>query len=118
MNMLTGRIDGDGGRFVTGDGIALPVGRPLAAAPAGRPVVYGMRPEHRCTSAARCRSSVVVVEPTGLGDPRARRSSARPRSSASSASGMRPQPGETIRVRVDPSATHLFDAGSGARISA
>ena len=27
---------------------------------------------------------------------------------------VRAQPGEEIRVRIDPEATHLFDAGSGA----
>ena len=55
MNMLTGRLDGRQ-RFVTGDGIALPVG-PAASPAARRPgrssTACG---RSRCTSAARCRS--------------------------------------------------------------
>ena len=55
MNMLTGRIDADdGGRFVTGDGIALPVGRPLAGGAATARWSTACGPS-RCTSAARCR---------------------------------------------------------------
>jgi multiple sugar transport system ATP-binding protein len=116
MNMLTGRIDAtDSARFVTGDGVALPVGRPLAGAPNG-PVVYGLRPESMHLG-GEVPLRVDVVEPTGsethvLG-----------RFGATEVVGVfrervRAQPGEEIRVSIDPQATHLFDAASGARISA
>ncbi|HRO10345.1 ABC transporter ATP-binding protein [Amaricoccus sp.] len=113
MNMLTGRL-ADGG-FVTGDGIALPVARPPAAAPGG-PVVYGLRPESMHLG-GEVPLRVEVVEPTGsethvLGH-----------IGATEIVGVfrervRAAPGEEIRVRVDAEATHLFDAGSGARLSA
>ena len=70
-------------RFVTGDGIALPVGRPLAAAPAGA-VVYGLRPESMHLG-GEVPLRVDVVEPTGS-ETHVLGHSARPRSSASSAS--------------------------------
>jgi multiple sugar transport system ATP-binding protein len=116
MNMLTGRIDSaDGGRFVTDDGLALPVGRPLEAAPDGT-VVYGLRPESMHLG-GEVPLHVDVIEPTGsethvLG-----------RLGATEVVGVfrervRAQPGEEIRIRIDPQATHLFDAASGARISA
>ena len=111
MNMLTGRLDGD--RFVTGDGVALPLARPVTT---GGPVVYGLRPESMHLG-GEVPFTVGVVEPTGsethvLG-----------RIGATEVVGVfrervRAQPGEEIRVRVDPEATHVFDAGSGVRISA
>jgi multiple sugar transport system ATP-binding protein len=116
MNMLTGRIDAaDGARFVTGDGLTLPVGRPLAAVPEG-PVVYGLRPESMHLG-GDVPLRVDVVEPTGsethvLGH-----------LGATEIVGVfrervRARPGEEIRVSIDPQATHLFDARSGARLSA
>ena len=61
MNMLTGQIDD--GRFRTSDGVTLPVGRPVAATPAGG-VVYGLRPESMHLG-GEVPFRVDVVEPTG-----------------------------------------------------
>jgi multiple sugar transport system ATP-binding protein len=113
MNLLTGRLDGSG--FVSGDGIALPVGQAPAATPGGA-VVYGLRPESMHLG-GDVPLTVEVVEPTGsethvLG-----------RIGKTEVVGVfrervRAAPGEEIRVRIDPAATHLFDAGSGARLTA
>jgi multiple sugar transport system ATP-binding protein len=116
MNMLTGRIDADdAGCFVTTDGVTLPIGRPLAAHPDGA-VVYGLRPESMHLG-GEVPLLVDVVEPTGSETHVLGRLGGteivgvfRERISA--------RPGEEIRVSIDPIATHLFDAASGARISA
>ena len=115
MNMLPGRIEEGGARFVTGDGIALPVGARLERQTQGG-VVYGLRPESfRLGGDVPLR--VDVVEPTGsethvighLGTAEVV-GVFRERIAAG--------PGEEIGVSVDAAATHLFDAASGARISA
>ncbi len=64
MNMLTGRVDeADGGRFVTGDGVALPPA-PAARRRAGR--VRGLRPPAGVDAPrGDVPLKVEVVEPTG-----------------------------------------------------
>jgi multiple sugar transport system ATP-binding protein len=115
MNMLAGRVEDGGDRFVTGDGVSLPVGPRLDREPQGG-VVYGLRPESlRLGGAVPLR--IDVVEPTGsethvlghLGDTEIV-GVFRERITAG--------PGEEIGVSVDAAAIHLFDAVSGARISA
>ncbi|MBP7002905.1 ABC transporter ATP-binding protein [Amaricoccus sp.] len=116
MNMLPGRVDpSDAGRFLTEDGVALPVGKPLAGvAQAG--AIYGLRPES-LRLGGDVPLTIEVVEPTGsethvvghiggtevVGVFRERISAG---------------PGEQIGVGVDAGATHLFDAGTGARLTA
>ena len=115
MNMLAGRVEDEGRRFVTGDGVSLPVGPRLEREAQGG-VVYGLRPESlRLGGDVPLR--IDVVEPTGsethvlghLGGTEVV-GVFRERIAAS--------PGEEIGVSVDPAAIHLFDAASGARISA
>ena len=106
----------DGARFVTGDGVALPVGRPLGGR-AGRG--GGLRPAAG-VDAPRRRGAAPGRR--GRAD-RARRPTCSAGSAATEVVGVfrervRAQPGEEIRVSIDPQATHLFDAASGARISA
>ncbi|WP_206455126.1 ABC transporter ATP-binding protein [Aurantimonas marina] len=115
MNMVTGATDPDDRTwFVTGDGHRLPIARPGKAEP-GRETIYGVRPEGM-TLGGDVPLKVEVVEPTGsethvvakLGETemicvfRERISQG---------------PGEELRVSIDPSAVHLFDAKSGARVS-
>jgi multiple sugar transport system ATP-binding protein len=115
MNMLPGKVEDGGARFITGDGIALPVGSRLAQRAEGG-VVYGLRPESlRLGGEVPLR--IDVVEPTGSETHVLGRLGAtevvgvfRERISAG--------PGEEIGVSVDPGAIHIFDAASGARISA
>ena len=64
MNMLAGRVDpDDAGRFLTADGIALPLDRPAAAPPATAPI-YGLRPESMHLG-GDIPLTIDVVEPTG-----------------------------------------------------
>ncbi len=114
MNFLHGRVDRRRRRRAScaGDGIALPLGQPLAATrrPAGR---LGLRPEHLHLGGEVPLAEVVVVEPTGsemqvIG----RRGGEeivgvfRERISA--------RPGRDDPRLDDPIATHLFDGPSGA----
>jgi multiple sugar transport system ATP-binding protein len=116
MNMLAGRVDPDhSGRFLTADGVALPIGRALAG-PVGAGVVYGLRPESMHLG-GDIPFTVEVVEPTGsethvLG-----------RLGGTEVVGVFRErigagPGDQIGIRVEAPATHLFDAESGARLSA
>src|ERR1039458_8076895 len=65
MNFLKGRVKANGSASFEGpNGLKLP----LASAPAnsdGRPVVYGVRPEHFTIADDGAEAEIVVVEPTG-----------------------------------------------------
>jgi len=113
MNVLEGRLGPDG--FALGD-VVLPVAAAPAAAD-GRPVYYGIRPEHfRLTGHGGIAVEVVVTEPTGsetlvVAQAGGRELSCvfRERISA--------RPGETIHVLPDPALVHLFDKDTGQRIN-
>jgi multiple sugar transport system ATP-binding protein len=114
MNLLPGRVDG--GRFVGDGGVSLPLPPPAPGASAGAGTIYGLRPESMSLG-GDIPFRVEVVEPTGsethvmgsvggvpvVGVFRER---------------IAARPGEEIRVGIDAGATHLFDAGSGMRLSA
>ena len=110
MNIITGTVAG--GRFTAG-ATSLPL--PAAVATTG-PVHYGIRPEHLLLSPDGLEASVRLVEPMGsetqvtmaLGD-HTLVGVFRERIAA--------RPGETIRVRPDLAAVHLFDAETGNRIN-
>ena len=110
MNIITGTVAG--GRFTAG-ATSLPL--PAAVATTG-PVRYGIRPEHLLLSPDGLEASVRLVEPMGsetqvtmaLGD-HTLVGVFRERIAA--------RPGETIRVRPDLAAVHLFDAETGNRIN-
>ena len=112
MNFIRGRLEGGG--FVTEGGIRLPVGTAPAGSD-GRPVVYGIRPEHFALSASGVPMEVVVVEPTGSETQVVLRAGGqdlvcvfRERITA--------KPGETIHVQPDPALIHLFDQEKGQRL--
>ena len=114
MNMLAGRLDPDGSAFTTGDGIRLPVGSPPAGGRDG--VVYGLRPESMHLG-GEVPLTIEVVEPTGSETHVVGRIGATPVVGVFReriAAG----PGERIGIAVEAHATHLFDAASGARITA
>ncbi|MBB5223684.1 multiple sugar transport system ATP-binding protein [Amaricoccus macauensis] len=114
MNLLPGRVDG--GRFVGDGGVSLPLPPPAPGASAGAGMIYGLRPESMSLG-GDIPFRVEVVEPTGsethvmgsvggvpvVGVFRER---------------IAARPGEEIHVGIDVGATHLFDAGSGMRLSA
>ncbi|MFV0474375.1 MAG: ABC transporter ATP-binding protein [Pikeienuella sp.] len=115
MNMLAGAVDADDRtRFVTGDGVALPIANPGGAEP-GRKAMFGLRPESIAIG-GDTPMRIELVEPTGSETHVVGRIGGtevvgvfRERIAA--------KPGEEIMVSVNPESTHLFDAESGQRIS-
>ena len=117
MNFLNGTICANGNaEFVGASGVRLPL---IAAPPAsdGRPVVYGIRPEHFVIADDGAEAQVQVVEPTGAEMQIAARFGSdeiiavfRERLSF--------RPGDKIRLKPDPRLAHVFDAPSGKRLNA
>jgi multiple sugar transport system ATP-binding protein len=112
MNFLKGHLQG--GRFIAGDGTALPV----AAAPSasdGRPVIYGIRPEHFRLDVDGLPADVAVVEPTGS------ETQVFARFAGTDVVGVfrervDAKPGQPIHISPDPKLVHLFDEQTGKRI--
>ena len=118
MNFLKGTIRRNGAlQFEAASGVRLPL---MAAPPSsddGRPVVYGIRPEHFVIAEDGGEAEVLVVEPTGselqvvakIGNEdiiavfRERHDF---------------KPGDKIRLKPDPRLAHLFDAPTGQRLTA
>ena len=113
MNFVEGTIAADG--FAAKGGLKLPLVRAPNGS-AGRPAIYGFRPEHFHLSGNGVSAEVIVVEPTGSETQVLVRAGGqelqclfRERISA--------RPGETIRVLPEPSQAHLFDPENGQRLS-
>ncbi|WP_323766492.1 sn-glycerol-3-phosphate ABC transporter ATP-binding protein UgpC [Marinovum sp.] len=112
MNFIEGHVEG--AQFVAG---AAQLPAPTAL-PNGKPVVYGVRPEHfRLDPEGSIAAEVVVVEPMGSETQVTMQIAGqnvfgifRERVSA--------RPGEVLTLGVDQAHTHLFDAGSGLRLTA
>jgi len=113
MNFLNGRLQG--GRFLAEDGTALPVANAPASSD-GRPVVYGIRPEHFVLDGASgLPAEVSVVEPTGS------ETQVFARLAGADVVGVfrervDAKPGQSIRITPDPNLVHLFDAETGQRL--
>jgi multiple sugar transport system ATP-binding protein len=117
MNFLKGKVRANGKlEFVGSSDMHLP----LDSAPQssdGRPVVYGVRPEHFTIADDGAVAEIQVVEPTGseiqvvakLGG-----------EDVIAVFRERHQfkPGEKIRLKPNPKLVHLFDAASGKRLTA
>ncbi|WP_152047481.1 ABC transporter ATP-binding protein [Aureimonas psammosilenae] len=114
MNMLHGRIDpADPARFVTGDGIALPLGSGHRGEP-NKELVYGIRPEGMHIGGT-IPLEVVVIEPTGF-ESQVLAKLGKTSVTCVFRERLNVKPGERIAVSIDPAAVHLFDAASGARL--
>jgi multiple sugar transport system ATP-binding protein len=111
MNVLEGRLESSG--FVMGD-LVLPVGNAPAAA-VGRPVYYGIRPEHFRLTGEGIPIEVIVTEPTGSETLVVAKAGGRELSCVFR-ERISAKPGETIRVAPDPALVHLFDKETGRRI--
>jgi multiple sugar transport system ATP-binding protein len=114
MNFLKGTADG--GMFRTGDGAALPLPRGGGGAD-GRPLVYGIRPEHFELSAEGLPAKVHVIEPTGSETQVMAEFAGTPIIAAFRERVMA-RPGEEIRIRPNPDLVHVFDPDTGRRIAA
>ena len=116
MNLMKGTIRINGKpSFLTEGGVSLP----LASAPKGadgQPAIYGIRPEHFSLGGNKVKAEISVIEPTGsetqvfakLGGQKIV-GVFRERIAA--------KPGEMLPVSPDPSAVHLFDPSTGARLN-
>ena len=113
MNLLEGAIEG--GAFVTKGGLRLPLPAHHASAPAGRPLVYGLRPEHITLSDGGVPVEVVVVEPTGS-ETLIVVKGGHTELDCLFRSRILPKPGETLRIQPDTAHIHLFDAESSRRL--
>lgn len=113
MNLLEGAIEG--GAFVTKGGLRLPLPAHHASAPSGRPLVYGLRPEHITLSDGGVPVEVVVVEPTGS-ETLIVVKGGHTEFDCLFRSRIHPKPGETLRIQPDIAHVHLFDAESGRRL--
>jgi multiple sugar transport system ATP-binding protein len=113
MNFING--------VVTQDHRAVRAGRlllPLAGSTrveSGRPVIYGIRPEHLSLSSDGLAATVSLLEPTGA------EMQAHLRLDGQDVVGLFRErvvaaPGDTIRILPDPTKVHLFDAVSGVRL--
>ncbi len=114
MNFIKGRI-GAGG-FVADGGFTMPM-RHAPAASEGKPVVYGLRPEHIRIDPAGVPAEVVVIEPTGSETQVVLRAGGQ-EIVAVFRERMSAKPGETIPIAPMPEVAHLFDAENGRRLVA
>jgi multiple sugar transport system ATP-binding protein len=117
MNFLRGTIRVNGHAVFEGPaGVRLPLPT-MPHFSAGRPVVYGVRPEHLTLAEDGAEADVQVIEPTGselqvvakLGG-----------EDIIAVFRERHQfrPGDKIRLKADPRLVHLFDGSTGKRFNA
>jgi multiple sugar transport system ATP-binding protein len=115
MNFIDGKIVANSQPYVEAlNGARLPVAS-VPAGSDGKPVVYGVRPEHLELADDGVMAEVVVVEPTGSETQVVARIGKhdiiavfRERQTV--------KPGENIRLRPRTSAVHLFDKETGKRL--
>jgi multiple sugar transport system ATP-binding protein len=114
MNFIKGKVDGKG--FKADAGFTMPVNGTTSGT-AGKPAVYGLRPEHIRLDGGGLEAKVHVVEPMGsetqvVADIGGQNLTCvfRERITA--------KPGEIIRISPDAKLTHLFDAENGKRFAA
>src|SRR3954468_9517272 len=112
MNFIKGRIDGQD--FLADGGLRLPLVNAPAASD-GKPVIYGIRPEHFHIADDGIPAEVVVTEPTGSETQVVARTGDHDIVCVFRERVM-PKPGETIRLAPNPRLAHLFDAETGKRI--
>jgi ABC-type sugar transport system ATPase subunit len=122
MNLLTGTVesaDGASPRLrLPGGAFGVPPALVGALPPAGSPVVVGARPEALgVDSAGPLGATVTIVEMLGAeAHVICRLDDGTRLVVRQSALAARPAPGEAVRVAVDPSGLHLFDAADGERL--
>jgi multiple sugar transport system ATP-binding protein len=116
MNFLKGHLKVNGGQpyIETDNGSRLPISSAPAASD-GRPVVYGVRPEHLDLASDGIEAEVAVVEPTGSETQIVARIGSqemiavfRDRHSVA--------PGDKIHLRPRADVVHLFDKDSGRHL--
>jgi multiple sugar transport system ATP-binding protein len=115
MNFLSGKVVLNGSTsFVTENGTHLPLGKAPANSD-GRSAIYGVRPEHLMLDANGVPATVMVSEPTGSETQVTAKIGEQP-ITALFRSRHDFTPGETIKLGVNPSLVHLFDAETTKRL--
>jgi multiple sugar transport system ATP-binding protein len=115
MNFLDGTLKANGQPYVELDNGAK---LPLTSAPSaseGRPVVYGVRPEHLELASDGIEAEVIVVEPTGSETQIVARLG-RQDIIAVFRDRHDVNPGEKIHLRPRATSAHLFDKDNGRRL--
>ena len=115
MNFLKGNVKLNGTASVNAAG---GVNLPLRTAPAGsdgRPVVYGIRPEHLELADSGVEAEVVVVEPTGSETQLVARVAGQDIVAIFRERHVL-QPGQKVHLRPKAEVAHLFDAETGQRV--
>jgi len=119
MNLIPGTARARAGTTVAdfGDGVVLPL-PPGVAADDGRPLLYGIRPEHCAVGGGQgLPVGIVVVEPTGADTQlycrfRGQEVTAMVRDRVASRAG------DSVVLVPDPARAHVFDAATGVRLAA
>jgi multiple sugar transport system ATP-binding protein len=115
MNMIPGVVQASGNiGFGEAAVLSLPPG---THAEQGREVLYGVRPEHCALGATGLPVEVVVVEPTGADTQLYCRFNGQD-VTATIKDRTDCRPGDRIHLTPDPARAHVFDAGSGQRLTA
>jgi multiple sugar transport system ATP-binding protein len=112
MNVLEGRLGPSG--FTMND-LTLPVHNAPAASE-GRPVYYGIRPEHFKLTGEGMPVEVIVTEPTGSETQVVAKAGGRDITCVFR-ERITAKPGEIIHVQPDPALIHLFDKETGQRMN-
>jgi multiple sugar transport system ATP-binding protein len=116
MNRFDGTLESDGVRL--GQALIRPSSKQLQGANGHEKLVVGIRPEHLSVSVSGDLTvKVALVEDLGSDSYIYGSLADEPDANVIVRSGRdHPRPGETIKVSVDTSRLHLFDAGSGERV--
>jgi multiple sugar transport system ATP-binding protein len=112
MNIFEGQIESGSFRF--GD-LMLPIHNAPSAS-TGRPVCYGVRPEHFRLTDSGIPVQVVVIEPTGAETQLIGRIGGK-EITCVFRERLNVQPGEILRIMPDPALAHLFDKETGQRVN-
>jgi multiple sugar transport system ATP-binding protein len=116
MNTLKGTLRVNGkAEFAGPGGIKLPAVNAPAGSD-GRAVVYGIRPEHFTIADDGAETEIQVVEPTGSEIQVVAKMGGED-ITAVFRERHQFKPGEKIRLKPDPKLVHLFDAGTGKRLT-
>jgi len=113
MNFIPGRIEGGAFRDQAGDELAVPTG---VAVSEGQQAIFGVRPEHfDIVETGGLAAAVTLVEPMGS-DTQITAKVGEMEIIALFHERVRANPGDAVRLMPRVGETHLFDAGSGARL--
>ena len=115
MNFLKGHVRVNGvATFEGPNGVKLPL-KNAPAASDGKPVVYGVRPEHFTIADDGADAEIVVVEPTGS-ETQVFAKVGGEQVVAVFRERHQFNPGDKVQLKPDPSLVHLFDEATGKRM--